>query len=69
MRRYSIIVREYGSDRDVELMQVDSNPSEIVKGLREKSLTIRHSIFQAGPRKSKIPKYTMIEVRDNSRSA
>lgn len=65
MKRYSIIVREYGSDRDVELMQVESNPSEIVKGLREKSLTIKHSIFQAGKRSSKIPKYTLIQVRDN----
>jgi hypothetical protein len=65
MRRYSIMVREYGSDRDVELMQVDSNPGEIVKGLRAKSLTVRHSIFEAGQRRSKIPRYTMIEVRDN----
>lgn len=65
MRRYSIMVREYGSDHDVELMQVESNPSEIVKGLRKKSLTIKHSIFQAGQRVSKVPKYTNIEVRDN----
>jgi hypothetical protein len=65
MRRYSIIVREHGSDRDIELMQVESNPSEIVKGLRLKMLTIRHSLFQAGPRTSKVPKYTWIEVRDN----
>jgi hypothetical protein len=59
------MVREYGSDRDVELMQVDSNPSEIVKGLRAKMLTIKHSIFEKGKRTSKVPKYTMIEVRDN----
>lgn len=65
MRRYSIMVREYGSDRDIELMQVESNPSEIVKGLRAKSLTIRHSIFQAGARVSKVPKYTKIEVVEN----
>jgi hypothetical protein len=46
-------------------MEVESNPGEIAKGLRLKTLTIRHSLFQAGPRTSKVPKYSWVEVRDN----
>jgi hypothetical protein len=63
--RYSIMVREHGSDHDVELMQVNSNPEAIVAGLRLKTLTIKHSIFQVGARQSKIPKYSFIRVIDN----
>lgn len=63
--RYSIMVREHGSDHDVELMQVNSNPQAIVDGLREKKLTIRRSIFEPGKRVVKTPKYTSIRVVDN----
>ena len=65
MKRYSIIVREYGSDHDVELMQLDSNPGEVVKGLQKKTLMIKKSIFEGGKRKSKIAKYSYIHVREN----
>ena len=64
-KRYSIFVREYGSDRDVELMQVESNPGPVVEGLKKKMLTIRTSIFQPGKRVMKVPKYTTVDVRDN----
>jgi hypothetical protein len=66
MMRYSIMVREYGSDHDVELMRVDSNPQAIVEGLRNKTLTIKRSIFEAGKRQVKIPKYTFIQVIDHA---
>jgi len=64
-KRYSIWVREYGSDHDVELMQVDSNPQAVTTGLHAKMITINKTIFQEGKRKTKIPKYTFIRVVDN----
>lgn len=65
MARYSIMVREYGSDHNVELMQVNSNPQAIVDGLRKKMLTIRTSIFEPGKRVRKIPKYAFIQIIDH----
>jgi hypothetical protein len=64
MARYSIIVREHGSDHDVELMQVNNNPDAIVAGLRAKSLTFKRTIFEAGKRHVKIPKYSYVRVVD-----
>lgn len=64
-RRYSIWVREHGSDHDVELMQLDTNPGPIVQGLRAKTLTIKKSIFESGRRKSTIPKYSWVRIVDN----
>ena len=66
MKRYSIMVREYGSDHSVELMQCDTNPQALVDGLRKKMLTIRHSIFEKGKRTSKVPKYNYIDVIDHA---
>ena len=48
MAGYSIFVREYGSDHDVALAQVDSNPEPICEGLKRKMLTIRRSILSLG---------------------
>ena len=64
-RRYSIWVREIGSNHDVELMQVDSNPDVLASQLRAKALTIRKSIFEPGKRKSKVGKYSSVWVVDN----
>jgi hypothetical protein len=64
-RRYSIWVREIASDRDVELMQVDSNPEAIAAQLGQKVLTIKKGIFDAGKRKSKVGKYSRIWIVDN----
>jgi hypothetical protein len=64
MKRYSIIVTEYGSERAVELMQVNSNPQAIVDGLRQKMLTVERSILDPGRRRVTIPRYTFIEVVD-----
>jgi hypothetical protein len=63
--RYTIVVREHGSDHDVELMQVNSNPDAIVAGLRAKTLTLKRTIFQAGKRQVKIPKYSYVRVIDH----
>ena len=62
--RYSIFVREHGSDHDVESTQVSSNPQAIVEGLRKKSLTLRRSIYEPGKRVVKIPKYSFIQIVD-----
>jgi hypothetical protein len=64
-RRYSIWVREVGSDHDVELMELDGDPAPIVKGLRAKTLTIKKSIFERGRRKSTMPKYSWVRVVKN----
>jgi hypothetical protein len=61
------MVREYGSDHNVELMQVNSNPQAIVDGLRKKTLTMKTSIYQPGKRVVKIPKYSFIQVVDHGR--
>jgi hypothetical protein len=63
--RYSIVVREHGSNHDVELMQVNSNPDAIVAGLRAKTLRISRSIFEPGKRVVKIPKYSYVRVVDH----
>jgi hypothetical protein len=60
MMRYSIIVTEHGSDRAVELVQVNSNPQAIVDGLRQKM------ILDPGRRRASIPRYTFIEVVDRA---
>jgi hypothetical protein len=59
MAPYSIIVREYGSDHDVALIRVGSNPQSVVDGLRAKTLTI-------GKRLTQIPKYTSIRVVEDT---
>jgi hypothetical protein len=68
MTRYSIMVTEYGSDHAVELVRVGSNPQAIVEGLRKKTLTIRRSIYDAGARQVKMPKYTFISIVDHEAS-
>ena len=61
MRRYSILVIEYGSKHEVELCQVDQHPHEIAAGATAKRLTIT---TDKGKRAS-IPKYTSVRVREN----
>lgn len=65
-KRYSIWVREYGSDHDVELMQVDSNPRAITTGLHQKMLTINTGTM-GRHKKTKLAKYTYVRVVDNER--
>jgi hypothetical protein len=63
--RYTIMVKEHGSDHEVALMECGTNPAALVDGLRKKSLTMRRSIFEPGKRVVKIPKYTSIRVVDH----
>jgi hypothetical protein len=65
MARYDIFVRENGSDHEVLLMSVGSNPDAIVQGLYKKKLTVRHSIFEPGRRTTKIQKYDYVRVVDH----
>jgi hypothetical protein len=62
---YTITVREYGSDHDVKLVRVHSNPEPIAKRLREKMLVIKTSIFEPGKRTVKIPKYTWVRIDED----
>lgn len=64
-KRYSIWVREIGSDHYVELMQVDSNPEVLKSQLFTKTLTIKKSVFEPGKRKSKMSKYSDVRIVDN----
>ena len=66
-RRYSIWGREYGSDHDVELAQVDSSPQAVVDGLMSKTLTVKNSIFDTAKKKTKIRKYSWLRIVDNEK--
>lgn len=61
MKRFSVMVQEYGSNYEVELCQLDGDPKSTVLGLQAKTLMIRDGIR----RRSKTPKYTSIRVVDN----
>lgn len=66
MKRFSVMVQEYGSDREVELCQVDCNPDATVAGLKEKTLMVRRTADAR--RRSKTPKYTNVRVVDHQAS-
>lgn len=40
MKRYSIMVIEYGADREIELCQTDTNPQMVVEAAKEKTLKV-----------------------------
>lgn len=62
-KRFSIWVREIGSDHDVELIQVDSNPQAITTGLHTKTLTLVGK--EGRNKKTKTAKYSYVYVVDN----
>ena len=64
-QRYSIWGREYGSDHDVEIVQVDTNPEAMRRALGQKMLNVSHSNFPGG-KKSKIPKYSWLRIEENT---
>lgn len=68
MRRYTIVGREYGADRDCVLAEVDNNPQPVLDGLAAKTLTIKHSIFltKGGGKKTKVRKYSWLRIIDNA---
>jgi hypothetical protein len=64
--RYSIFGKQYGSDRESELAQCDSNPQAVLDGLKAKTLTIRHGIFENTRKKqTKVSKYTWLRIVDH----
>jgi hypothetical protein len=64
MKRYSIWGREYQSDHDVEISQVENNPQAVVDGLMQKKLSINHSLLPGG-KKSKVRKYQWLRIVEN----
>ena len=63
-QRYSIWGREYGSDHDVEIVQVNSNPRAVVDALINKTLSVSHSAFPGG-KKTKVRKYSWLKIVEN----
>jgi hypothetical protein len=63
-QRFSIWGREYGSDHDVEIVQVGTNPRAVVDALINKKLSVNHSAIPGG-KKSKVRKYTYLRIVDN----
>jgi hypothetical protein len=57
---FSIIVREYGSDHETELVRVNSNPEAIVKALRGKRFKLYAT--NDGRKKSSVCRYDVIRV-------
>ena len=63
-RRYSIWGREWGSDHDVELSQVESNPQPVYDALNAKTLMVNHSRMPGG-KKTKVKKYSWLRIVEN----
>jgi hypothetical protein len=61
-KRFSIWVREIGSDHDVELMQCDSNPEPIVEGLYGKRL---NTTKKGSRKKTTVGRYSWVRIVDN----
>lgn len=55
MKRYSIMVQEYGSDHETEFLQVDANPENIVEQLGRKKLKVFKDASMT--KKSSVNKY------------
>lgn len=64
MKRFSVMVLEFGSDHEVELCQLDGDPTPTVEGLRAKTLMV-HTGKPGVNRRSRIQKYSTIRVVDN----
>lgn len=61
MKRYSIMVTEYGSSTEVELCQVDANPENVVAGVRQKTLMV---YGHSNNKRSQIRKYNNVRIVD-----
>jgi hypothetical protein len=61
------MVQEYGSDREVELCQLDGNPDPTVAGIKSKTLMVHPG--GTARRRTKIPKYTNVRVIDHQAEA
>lgn len=63
-KRYSILVRENGSGREIELCQVDRNPQKVAKAAGMKLLRISSS-----GRQYRIKRYDWIRIVDNGEAS
>jgi len=63
-KRFSILVREEGSAREIELCQVDSNPEKIAEAAGLKLLRISSS-----GRQYRIKRYGWIRIVDNGEAS
>jgi len=63
-KRYSILAREIGSGREIELCQVDSNPERVAEAAGMKVLRVRSS-----GRRYRIKRYDWIRIVDNSEAS
>ena len=63
-KRYSILVREKGSDREIELCQVDTNPEKVAEAAGMKLLRISSS-----GRQYRIKRYDWIRIVDNGEAS
>lgn len=61
-KRFSIWVREFGSDHDVELMQCDTNPWPLVKALYAKRINTKK---EGKRKKTAIAQYSTVRVVEN----
>jgi hypothetical protein len=64
MKRYSIIVREDGSDHEVELCQVGCNPEKIAEAVGKKMLRT-----SSMGRSYRTQKYNWIRIVDNDEAS
>jgi hypothetical protein len=64
MKRFSIMVLEYGAEREVELCQLDGDTEPTILGLKAKTLMV-HTGKPGTRRRTRIPKYTNIRVVDH----
>jgi hypothetical protein len=60
MKRFSILVRELGSERETVLCQCDSNPKAIAEALKQKMLRQRN-----GEHEFRIQRYDWIRIVDH----
>ena len=63
-KRYSILVREIGSGREIELCQVDSNPRRVAEAAGMKLLRTSSS-----GRQYRIKRYDWIRIVDNGEAS
>lgn len=62
MTQYAIMVREMGSDHEIELCRVGSNPEEILKALRAKT----RQAYNPDGKKSRIALYEYVDAKEVS---
>jgi hypothetical protein len=63
-KRYSVLVRENGSGREIELCQVDTNPEKVAEAAGMKLLRVSSS-----GRQYRIKRYDRIRIVDNGEAS